>query len=180
MRVLVVYASTTGRTRRVAEALADGARESGAEVVLRAAADAGADDLIAADAVVLGSPVHMGGVASAMRDFCERMSPLWMEGRLIGRLGAAFVTAGLGGRGGAELALLSLLSNLAEHGMLLVPMPNRLEGFRAGGSHWGAVAWTSPRKGEAGPTDRHLVAARAQGRFVAECAARWGPAEVGG
>lgn len=173
MRVLVVVASGTGRTRRMAEAVAEGAGDAGADVVLRDAEAAGAEDLVAADAVILGSGVHMGGIETAMRAFFERTAPLWLEGRLRGRLGAAFVSAGLGGRGGAELALLSLLANLAEHGLLLVSMHNRLAGFRAGGSHWGPVAWTNPRAGEAGPTAKHLEAARAHGRHVAECTARW-------
>jgi NAD(P)H dehydrogenase (quinone) len=172
-RVLVVVASETGRTLRMAEAVAEGAREAGAEVVLCSADEAGADHLLGADAVILGSGVHMGGIESSMRRFFERAAPLWLQGRLRGRLGAAFATAGLGGRGGAELALLSLLANLAEQGMLLVSMPNRTACFADAGCHWGPVAWTTPRRGEAGPTAAHLVAARAHGRHVAECAARW-------
>jgi NAD(P)H dehydrogenase (quinone) len=173
VRVLVVVASETGRTLRLAEAVAEGAREAGAEVVLRPADDATESHLLEADAVILGSGVHMGGIESSMRRFFERAAPLWIQGRLRGRIGAAFATAGLGGRGGAELALISMLSNLAEHGMLLVSMPNRTEGFAEGGCHWGPVAWTTPRRGEAGPTPAHLAAGRAHGRHVAECAARW-------
>jgi NAD(P)H dehydrogenase (quinone) len=173
MRVLVAVASESGRTLRLAEAFAEGAREGGAEVVLRAAPEVSEADLLEADAIVLGSGVHMGGVESSMRQLLERSAPLWLQGRLVGKLGAAFATAGLGARGGAELALVSLWSALAEHGLLLVPMHNRLDGFSRGGSHWGPVAWTTPRKGEAGPTAEHLRAARAHGRHVAECAARW-------
>jgi NAD(P)H dehydrogenase (quinone) len=173
MRVLVVVASSTGRTLRLAEAVAEGAREAGAEVVLRRAEEATPEDLLAADAIMLGSGIHMGGIASSMRAFFERCAPLWLEGKLAGKLGAAFVSAGLGARGGAELALLSLLANLAEHGCLLVAMHNRLPGFRGGGMHWGPVAWTTPRKGEAGPTPRHLEAARGHGLYVAQCAQRW-------
>jgi len=173
MGVLVIVASASGRTRRLAEALAEGVREAGAEVTLRDAAEVGDPELLAADAVVLGSGVHMAGVEPAMRELLARTSPLWLQGRLAGKLGAAFVSAGAGGRGGAELALVSLLATLAEHGMLLVSMPSHLEGFGAGGSHWGPVAWTSPRDGRAGPTPEHLVAARSHGRHVADCAARW-------
>jgi NAD(P)H dehydrogenase (quinone) len=184
VHVLVVFASATGRTRRMAEAVAEGAREAGADVVLCSAEEATAAHLERADAVILGSGVHMGGMESSMRGFCERMTPLWIEGRLVGKLGAAFVSAGAGGRGGGELALISLLANLAEHGMLLVPMPNRLAGFGAAGCHWGPVAWTNPRRGEAGPTERHLEACRSHGRWVAACAARWlagaPPGERGG
>jgi NAD(P)H dehydrogenase (quinone) len=173
VRVLVVVASQTGRTARMAEAVAAGAREAGAEAVLLRAEEAGEPDLLAADAVILGSGVHMAGIESSMCAFLERMAPAWLAGRMVGKLGAAFVTAGAGGRGGAELALISLLANLAEHGMLLVPMHNRLEGFAAAGCHWGPVAWTHPRARVPGPTEEHLVAARAHGRWVAECAARW-------
>lgn len=171
--ILVVVASATGRTARMADAVAEGACEGEARVVLRPAEQATNEDLVAADGVILGSSVHMGGIAASMRSFIERAAPLWLEGRLIGKTGAAFVTAGLGARGGGELALLSLLANLAEQGMILIPMHNRLAGFRDAGCHWGPVAWTNPREGHAGPTPRHLEAARAHGRYVAECTARW-------
>ncbi|MGI9432240.1 MAG: flavodoxin domain-containing protein, partial [Myxococcota bacterium] len=55
MKIVVVVASDTGRTRRMAEEFAAGAREAGAEVSLRPAADARPAHLEAADAIVLGS-----------------------------------------------------------------------------------------------------------------------------
>ncbi len=173
MRMLIVVASETGRTQRMAEALAEGAKEAGAEVELVAAAEAQAGQLEAADAIVLGSGVHMAGVESSMRAFFERMSPLWMQGRLVGKVGAAFASGGAGGRGGLELTLISMWATLAEHGLVLVPMHNRQPGYREAGCHWGPAAWTSPRGGEPGPTAAHLDAARGHGRHVAECTARW-------
>lgn len=173
MKLLLVVASATGRTRRMADALAEGAREAGAEVSLKSADDAGGEDLLAADAIVLGSGVHMAGMESAMRAFFERTSPLWLQGKLVGKLGAAFASAGEGGRGGGELTLVSLLAFLAENGLLLVPMHNRMPGFRAAGCHWGPLAYTNPVDGVPGPTDEQLAAARAHGRHVAGCAARW-------
>lgn len=172
MKLLVVVASQTGRTAKLAQAVAEGIREAGAEAEVLRAEDAGPEHLEGADGLVLGSGVHMGGIESSMRAFIERVAPLWLQGRLIGKVGAAFVSAGAGARGGAELALISLWANLAEHGMLMVPMQNRLEGFEAAGCHWGPVAWTNPRSGEAGPTPAHLTACRAHGKWVAECAAR--------
>jgi NAD(P)H dehydrogenase (quinone) len=155
------------------EAVAEGARKEGADVVLIRAEDATIEHAVAADAIVLGSGVHMAGMESSMRAFFERLAPAWIAGRLIGKVGAAFASAGNGGRGGGELTLISLLANLAEHGLLLVPMHNRLTGYMEAGCHWGPLAWTNPRAGEMGPTAVHLDAARAHGGHVARCAARW-------
>jgi NAD(P)H dehydrogenase (quinone) len=171
--MLVVVASQTGRTWRLGEAFADGARAAGAEVELVRAEDATPAQAQAADAVALGSGVHMAGVESSMRAFMERLAPLWLSGALAGKVGAAFASAGQGGRGGGELALISLLANLAEHGLLLVPMHNRLPQYLEGGCHWGPLAWTNPRSGTPGPTAAHLEAARGHGRHVAETALRW-------
>lgn len=173
MQILVVVASETGRTWRMGEALAEGAREAGAEVSLVKAAEAGLEAVRNAEALVLGSGVHMGGMESAMRAFLERIAPLWIQGALVGKVGAAFASGGQGGRGGAELTLISLWAALAEHGMLLVPMRNRTAHYAEAGCHWGPVAWTNPRNGEAGPTPAHLGAARAHGRNVADATARW-------
>lgn len=173
MRILIVVASQTGRTWKLGEAIADGARAAGAEVELVRAEDATPAQALAADALVLGSGVHMAGVESSMRAFCERLAPLWLTGALIGRLGAVFASAGNGGRGGGELTLISLAANLAEHGMLLVPMHNRLAAYLEAGCHWGPLAWTNPRAGVSGPTAAHLEAARAHGEHVAQATARW-------
>lgn len=173
VRVLIVVASQTGRTLRMAEALRAGAGEAGAEAWIRPAEEVAPEELLGADAIVLGSGVHMGGMEAPMRAFLERTSGLWMQGSLVGRLGAAFATAGAGARGGTELTLVSMLAALAEHGLLLVPMHNRLAGFREAGCHWGPVAWTNPRQRVPGPTAEHLEAAHAHGRHVAACAQRW-------
>jgi len=177
MRMMVVVASQTGRTTKMAEAVAAGARDASLDALVVPAEDAAPDDLRSADAVMLGSGIHMGGMESTMRAFFERAAPLWMQGALVGKVGGAFVSAGAGARGGAELTLITLLANLAEHGMLLVPMHNRLEGFASAGCHWGPVAWTNPRSGKAGPTADHLAACRAHGQWVAENTLRLRPAE---
>jgi len=173
MKIVVVVASATGRTRRMAEAFVEGAESEGAEVELLDAAEADGDAIADADAVALGCGVHMSGVPTPMRAFLERLAPQWMAGAFAGKLAAGFVTAGAGARGGGELALVELLSALAQHGMLIVSMPNRSPGFSAAGSHWGPIAWTNPRSGEAGPTAGHLKAARSHGAHLARCTARW-------
>ena len=175
MKVLIVVASQTGRTAKLAEAVAEGAREAGAEAEVIRAEDARPPPPETAPARGRGGRgpgVHMAGMESSMRAFFERVSSMWLQGEMVGKVGAAFVSAGSGARGGAELTLISLWANLAEHGMLLVPMHNRLDGFAAAGCHWGPVAWTNPRAGQAGPTETHVAACRAHGKWVAECTAR--------
>jgi flavorubredoxin len=72
-KVLVVYQSFSGNTRKMAEAIAAGAGEvQGVEVVLQSAAQAGAEDLSTAAAVALGAPNTFGGMAGALREFFDR------------------------------------------------------------------------------------------------------------
>lgn len=177
--LLVVYASATGRTRRMAEVLGEGADSAGVDAKVCRTLDADPEAVLDADGLVLGSGVHMAGIESEMRAFLEQTAPFWMQGSLRGKLGGAFASAGAGGRGGGELALISLWAGLAEHGIVMVPMHNRLEGFAAAGCHWGPLAWTNPRAGEPGPTEQHLAACRAHGVWLAECLLRWGGAEAG-
>ena len=77
MRIQVVVASATGRTRRMAEAFAAGAREVGAEVALGSADEVDEQALIDADAIALGSGVHMGGISAPMRRGTWTASSTW-------------------------------------------------------------------------------------------------------
>ena len=88
MRVLVVVASQTGRTARMAEEVVKGAEEAGAEAILATADDVEESEVLGCDALVLGSGVHMGGIESSMRRFFERTSPLWLHAQRGSRLRA--------------------------------------------------------------------------------------------
>ena len=72
--VLVMYASQSGRTARLAQAATDGARqaEPGARVWLRPALEARVEDLLAADALLLATPENFGYMAGALKDFFDR------------------------------------------------------------------------------------------------------------
>jgi NAD(P)H dehydrogenase (quinone) len=97
-----------------------------------------------------------------------------MKDAMAGRVGGVFATGSNfgGGGGGAELTMLSLLNNLAELGMLIVPLPKGTPGYREGGLQWGAYAQAhdidmKPR----GVNEQNLLAARHHGANVAKVAA---------
>lgn len=60
-KVLIVYATDYGNTQKMAEAIAQGASSvSDTQVEIKLAVDVTTDDLLATDAVIVGTPVHMG------------------------------------------------------------------------------------------------------------------------
>jgi hypothetical protein len=63
MKAVVVYESMWGNTRQVAEAVADGLRES-AEVAVHPVAEAAPGELESVDLLVVGGPTHAHGMAS--------------------------------------------------------------------------------------------------------------------
>jgi multimeric flavodoxin WrbA len=97
-RLLIVYASGTAGTARLAQAVAGGAHsEAGIDVQLRQARDAGPDDLRAADALVIATPENFGYMAGTMKDFFDR-SFYPCEHAMAGRAYAIVICAGNDGR----------------------------------------------------------------------------------
>jgi len=96
-KVLVVYCSMTGNTKAAAEAVAAGAAEAGAEVVLKTGLDAGPNDLTACDAVALGSYDAFSYMGGGLKDFLDR-SFYPTQGVVSDKPYGAFVTHGGGGR----------------------------------------------------------------------------------
>lgn len=95
--LLIVWHSTTGGARQMAEAVADGARrEDGVAVVLKPAAEAGADDLLAADGYVFVCPENLAAIAGVMKAFFDRCYYPAL-GRIEGRPYVTLVCAGTDG-----------------------------------------------------------------------------------
>lgn len=140
--VLIVYATDHKGTLKLAQALAQGVESvEGCTAKLKTAEEAVADDVLAADALVLGSPVHMGSMDWRMKKFIDQQcSGLWMGDKVAGKVGGVFACgSGYGNAGaGCELAMLAMLGNLAELGMVLVPLPKNSPGYPQGGLQWGA------------------------------------------
>jgi len=98
-RLLIIWHSQFGCTDALARAVLDGAREvQGVEAIALRARDAGVDDVLGADAYLIGCPENFGGMAGMVKDFLERIY-YPCEGRLEGRAWSAFVCAGNDGTG---------------------------------------------------------------------------------
>jgi multimeric flavodoxin WrbA len=97
--LLIVYHTGGVKTARMAEAVERGARgEDHVRVIVKRCAEAGPDDLLAADALILGTPENFGYMSGMMKDFLERVFYA-CEGKVNGRPYALFVGAGLDGTG---------------------------------------------------------------------------------
>lgn len=71
--VLIVYHTFTGKTKKMAEAVAEGAGSvEGTDPRIGEANDTGPQDFTKADAVALGAPNTFGGMAGALKDFFDR------------------------------------------------------------------------------------------------------------
>ena len=176
--VLIVYATDWGSTKKMAEAVAAGVGTvEGAQATVKPAEEATADDVLGADALILGSPVHMGSMDWRVKQFIDKVcGGLWMGDKVTGKVGAVFVSGGGFGNagGGCELAMLAMMNNLAELGLVLVPLPKNTPGYAKGGLHWGPYGRSmtedlQPIKG--GVPEERVEAARQHGANVARVAA---------
>jgi NAD(P)H dehydrogenase (quinone) len=198
-KVKIVFYSMYGHIYRMAEAVAEGVRDvPGADAILLqvpelvgtdALVTSGAakareafahvpvatpDDLVEADAVILGTPTRFGNMCAQMRNFLDQTGRVWTEGKLIGKVGSVF-TSSATQHGGQESTLLSTHITLLHHGMLVAGIPFSATELRgvdevSGGSPYGAS--TIVGDGKRQPSERELRLARFQGRHVAQLASR--------
>jgi NAD(P)H dehydrogenase (quinone) len=198
MKVLVLFYSTYGHIYRMAQAVADGVREvPGVEVVLKRVPEtlpaevmaamgateaqktftdvpvATVNDLAESDAIIFGTPTRFGNMIGQMRQFLDATGGLWMQGKLVGKVGSVF-TSSATQHGGQESTILSFHTTLLHHGMVIVGLPYAFHGQMrideiTGGSPYGASTITGG-KGERMPSENELAAASFQGRHVAQIA----------
>jgi NAD(P)H dehydrogenase (quinone) len=162
--VYIVYdGDPDGPLDRLAHAIEEGAAGAPETRVLRHRAhEVTVDQLVEADAIVLGSP-NWHGMTADLKQIIDQTGLIWEQGKLVGKVGAAF-TSGWSRSGGQEFTLLTLLHTLLAHGMLIVGLPWSKRMVKSG-SYYGPTA-------VGGPTDDDLGQARALGRRVARYT-RW-------
>ncbi len=198
MKLLVVFYSTYGHIYRMAQAVAEGAREvAGANVIVRRVPEtlppevlaamgaveaqksfadvpiATVADLAEADAIIFGTPTRFGNMTGQMRQFLDGTGGLWAQGKLVGKVGSVFASSATQ-HGGQESTILSFHTTLLHQGMVIVGLPYAFAGQTrideiTGGSPYGAST-IAGGKGERMPSENELAAARFQGRHVAQIA----------
>ena len=174
--ILIVYAGDWGSTKKMAEAIAKGVNSvHNSKAIIKTAEEVQADDLTAADGIIVGTPVHMGSMDWRVKTFIDKIcGGLWMKDALVGKVGAVFASGGgLGNAGGGvELTLLSVLANLAELGLIIIPLPKKTPGYYKGGLHWGPYGRSMGEQMEqTGLPEDRLEAAVQHGAHVARAAA---------
>ena len=98
-RLLIVWHSLTGGSEQMARAAANAGDE--VEILLKRAADAGPDDLLAADGYLFTCPENLASMAGVMKDFFDR-TYYPVLGRIEGRPYATMICAGSDGEGAAR------------------------------------------------------------------------------
>jgi len=161
--VYVIYdGDPDGPIDRLAHAIAEGAESvPETQVVLHHPGEATVEQMIEADAIILGSP-NWHGMTADMKGVVDKTGLIWEQGKLVGKVGAAF-TSGWSRAGGQEITLLTLIHTLLAHGMIIVGLPWSKRMVKSG-SYYGPTA-------VGGPTEEDLGQARALGRRVARYAA---------
>jgi NAD(P)H dehydrogenase (quinone) len=190
-KILVLYYSSYGHIEQLAEAIAAGARDGGAEAALRRAPEtvseavarqsgykidqkapiATVDELELFDAIIIGCGTRYGRIGAQMASFLDQTGGLWARGALNGKVGSAF-TSTASQHGGQETTLFSIVTNLLHLGMVVVGLPYSFQGQLttdqlSGGSPYGATTITGG-DGKRQPTENELAGARFQGRLVAQ------------
>ena len=192
-KVLVLYYSSYGHIEKMAEAVAAGAREAGAQVDIKRVPEtvpeavakashfkldqkapvAKVEDLADYDAVIVGTGTRFGRMSSQMASFLDPAGSLWAKDALNGKVGGAFTSTATQ-HGGQETTLFSIITNLLHFGMVVVGLDYGHAGQMTideitGGSPYGATT-IAGGAGQRQPSENELVGARYQGRKIAETA----------
>jgi len=194
-KVLVLYYSSYGHIETMAASVAAGAREGGADVVVKrvpelvpedvarkshfkldqAAPIATVDELPNYDAIIIGIPTRFGNMPAQMKNFLDQTGGLWASGKLVGKVGGVFTSTATQ-HGGQESTILSTHIVLLHHGMIIAGLPYTFAGQMGvkevtGGSPYGAST-IADGDGSRQPSENELAGAHFQGRHIAQIAAR--------
>ncbi len=186
-KILIVYYSRHGSTQALAQQIARGVDQiDGCEAVIRTVAPvsntseavdsevpesgcpyATLEDLKECAGLAVGSPTRFGNMSAAMKYFIDSTSSLWLSADLSGKPASVFTsTASL--HGGQESTLLSMMTPLLHHGMLLMGIPYtqaELNNTTTGGTPYGSSHHAKNDQNKLSKSE--IVLAQAQGKRLA-------------
>jgi NAD(P)H:quinone oxidoreductase type IV len=201
-KLQVIFYSSYGHLYRLAEAVAEGAREvtdveasvfqvpelvpdeilekSGAKrarAVFAHIPVARVEQLSEADALIFGTPTRFGNMCAQMRNFLDQCGGLWARGALVNKIGSVFASSGTQ-HGGQETTITSFHLTLFHLGMIVVGTPYsepRLANMDeiSGGTPYGATTLAGADGRSRPVSENELAIARFQGRHVGSIARRF-------
>jgi NAD(P)H dehydrogenase (quinone) len=183
--ILVLYYSRAGSVKALAEAIANGVEQvRGIHAKLRTVRSShdSIDSVSSGDPFIdmnelrdcaglaLGSPTRFGNMAGALKNVLDETGQLWMSGALIGKPASVFTSTSTL-HGGQESTLLSMMTPLLHHGMVIVGIPfseHDLTKTHTGGSPYGATHYAEDNNIKLSDEEKRL--AIALGKRLAETA----------
>ena len=133
-KVLVIYHSRSGNTKKMADFITEGVRnEENVEVEEKPVQECRVEELLSADGIIIGSPTYYGSMASEVKKLLD--DSIKFHGKLDGKIGGAFSSSGNIG-GGNETTIMGVLKALLIHGMIVQGSPR--------GDHYGPVSVGEP------------------------------------
>jgi flavodoxin len=83
-KVIIVYDSKYGNTKHVAETIMEGMKEAqGVEIRLSEVKDVSVEEAQGFDAILIGSPNHMGGPTGGVKSFIDKLGRLNPQGKIF-------------------------------------------------------------------------------------------------
>ncbi|MEM0492385.1 MAG: NAD(P)H-dependent oxidoreductase [Candidatus Thermoplasmatota archaeon] len=121
MKILIMYYSKTGNTKKLAESIAVGVRSVGdVECVVKPASDVTKDDFLSSSGIIAGSPVYFGSMAAELKKVFDDF--VGLRKKMEGKVGAAFATSA-DESGGKETTMMSIIQAMLIYGMIIVGDP---------------------------------------------------------
>jgi NAD(P)H dehydrogenase (quinone) len=134
-KILIVYYSRSGNTKKMAYLIQDGVMKEGVEVDTKDVKNVKVDDLKDYDGIIVGSPTYYGTMAAPIKDLLDKSIKL--HGKLQDKVGGAFASSANVG-GGNETTVMAILQGLLIHGMVICGDHR--------GDHYGPVSIERPDK----------------------------------
>jgi len=191
--ILVLYYSLHGSTKALAHEIALGVESAGIEARVRTVPSVSADcvastptvpedgdmycdtdDIKHCSGLALGSPTRFGNMAAPLKYFLDGTINEWVNGDLIGKPAGVFTSTG-SMHGGQETTLMSMLTPLLHHGMLVCGVPyseSALHETTSGGTPYGPshVAVNGSSETQAALSESEITIANSFGKRLGQLA----------